>query len=130
MLQTVFKLFAENGIKLSINKCSSFVENYSFLGFNFGKSGISLTNERIRAIANLSPPHDLKSVQRFLGSIQNIARFLPNLQTILLPITPLLNKNTPFLWGPTQQFAFEKVKNLICSDPTLHFIDANLPLQL
>ena len=70
LLQTVFKLFAENGIKLSINKCSSFVENYSFLGFNFGKSGISLTNERIRAIANLSPPHDLKSVQRFLGSIQ------------------------------------------------------------
>ena len=54
LLQTVFKLFADNGIKLSINKCSAFVDNYSFLGFNFGKSGISLTNERIRAITNLT----------------------------------------------------------------------------
>ena len=130
LLQTVFKLFADNGIKLSINKCSAFVDNYNFLGFTFGKSGISLTNERIRAIANLSPPHDLKSVQRFLGSIQYIARFLPDLQTILLPITPLLNKNTRFIWGPTQQFAFEKIKNLICTDPTLHFVDANKPLHL
>ena len=28
LLQTVFKLFAENGIKLSINKCSSYIDNY------------------------------------------------------------------------------------------------------
>ena len=91
---------------------------------------ISLTNERIWAIANLSPPHDLESVQCFLGSFQYFARFLPDLQSTLLPITPLLNKNTPFLWGSAQQFAFEKIKNLICSDPNLNFVDANLPLHL
>ena len=47
LLQTVFRFLRKMELN-GINKCSSFVHNYSFLGFNFGKSGISLTNERIR----------------------------------------------------------------------------------
>ena len=118
LLLQVFKIFAENGIKLSINKCAAFVDCYEFLGFTFSKGGLSLTQERIKTIQNLSPPHDLKSVQRFLGSIQYIARFLPNLQHHLLPITPLLNKDTPFLWGTKQQDAFNKLNPLSPPTPT------------
>ena len=69
-------------------------------------------------------------MQRFLGSIQYIARFIPDLQLHLLPITPLLNKNTPFFWGKKQQDAFNKIKSLISTDPHLNYVNANLPLYL
>ena len=130
LLQNVFKLFQDNGVKLSINKCSSFVTNYNFLGFKFTEEGLFLTDERMKTISKLLPPNDLKGVQPFLGSTQYIARFIPDLQTLLLPITPLLNKNAPFIWGPPQQIAFDQIKTLIASNLKLNFIDSSLKLYL
>ena len=50
------KFFAENGIKLSINKCATFVDHYEFLGFTFSKGGLSLTQDGLKPYKTYSPP--------------------------------------------------------------------------
>ena len=130
LLKEVLRLFQLNGIKLSLNKCSCFVEKFTFLGFNFQKDGIRLTDERVKTITNLPKPKDLKSLQRFIGAFTYISKFIPDCQEHLLTITKLLNKNVPFMWGKTQELAFEKLKLIVTSEMKLNYIDTKYPLSL
>ena len=130
LLIKVMQLFKENGLKISLNKCSAFVKSYQFLGFKFEPSGISLTDERIKSINKIPQPKDLKSLQRFLGSFTYISKFIPNLQSHLLPLTKLLNKKTEFNWGPEQTHAFNSLKSKVTADLKLNYIDTTEPLYL
>ena len=130
LLKEVFRLFAIHGLKVSLNKCSCFVSKFTFLGFDFDKSGITLTSERIKTILGLPRPTNLKSLQRFIGAFSYISKFLPDAQQHLLCITKLLNKNNPFLWGEPQEKAFSNLKNLVNSNMCLSYIDTKFPLLL
>ena len=130
LLKEVLRLFQLNGIKLSLNKCACFVEKFTFLGFNFEKDGIRLTDERIKTITNLPKPKDLKSLQRFIGAFTYISKFIPDCQEHLLTITKLLNKNIPFIWSKPQELAFENLKLIVTSDMKLNYIDTKYPLSL
>ena len=65
-----------------------------------------------------------------MGTLNYISRFLPDLQEILLPITSLLSKSTPFVWSDEHDEALNKVKQLVKDNSQLGFIDANLELSL
>ena len=59
-----------------------------------------------------------------------IGRFISDLSTHLLPLTHLLNKNVPFIWGKEQSDALTNLKQIIKNKMTLRFIDANRELSL
>ena len=130
VLIEVFRILTKYNVKLSLNKCNCFVEKFQFLGFTFDSNGISLTDERISGILNLEPPCNLKGLQRILGSMVYIGRFISDLSTHLLPLTHLLNKNVPFIWGKEQSDALTNLKQIIKNKMTLRFIDANRELSL
>ena len=130
VLIEVFRILKKYNVKLSINKCNCFVDKFQFLGFNFDSNGITLTDERISGILNLEQPCNLKGLQRILGSMVYIGRFISDLSTHLLPLTHLLNKNVPFIWGKEQSDALTNLKQLIKSKMTLKFIDADQELSL
>jgi hypothetical protein len=45
--------------------------------------------------------------------------FVPGFSKIAAPITKLMGKGTPFVWGPEQQEAQNKIINLITNAPIL-----------
>ena len=126
----IFRRLYQHGVKLSLNKCYMFVPEFKFLGFHFTSQGIKLTDERISGILNINPPSNLQGVQRLLGSLNYISRFLPDLQEILLPITSLLSKTNPFHWSDEHDEALNKVKQLVKDNSQLGFIDADVELSL
>ena len=130
VLIEIFRRFAIYNVKISLNKCYSFVSEFQFLGFTFNEHGIKLTQERISGILNIEPPSNLQGVQRLLGTLNYISRFLPDLQEILLPITKLLNKTEPFIWGESQEHSLNKIKTLVQENSSLSFIDADVELSL
>lgn len=71
--------------------------------------------DKLAAISEVQPPTDLAGVRRFLGMLNHIGRFLPNLSTVTAPIRLLLNKNTTWTWGPAQATAFESLKQMATS---------------
>ena len=75
------------------------MDQFIFLGYKFDASGITLTDERVSGILNMEPPNDLRGVQRLMGTFVYIARFIPDLQEQLLPISLLLNKKIFFQMG-------------------------------
>ena len=72
----------------------------------------------------------MSQLKSFLGLItcNFYSRFLPNLSTLLAPLHTLLQKNTPWKWGPPQQKAFNSAKNSLSSSPTLTHYSSNQPL--
>ena len=59
--------------------------------------------------------------------INYLGRFIPNLASVMRPMSELLKSDTAWTWGPLQQTAFTKVKEIISSDTVLAFYDPKIP---
>ena len=58
----------------------------------------------------------------FLGLVNYVSSFIPNLATETEPLRRLLLKDTVFVWGNIEKQTFYKLKNLVSSDMILvHF---------
>ena len=75
-------------------------------------------------------PHDKPSLLRFIGMVNYLSAYCPNLSTTIRPLTDLTKKDIPFSWSETQQTAFIRTKELIVSTPVLCFFDPKKPVTL
>ena len=75
------------------------------------KDGLTIDLERTRAIISLSLPSHKKVLQSFLLRIDVVKRFIPNLATMVKPLTAMLKKNMVFSWTKEGNFFFKRSKN-------------------
>ena len=54
-----------------------------------------------------------------------LSPFIPRLSDHTADLRALLKKDAEFVWTPTHQQAYNKVKDLVCEETTLAFFDAN-----
>ena len=86
--------------------------------------------EGVQAIKDMTPPQDVKGVQRFLGMCNYLSRFTPNLAEIVKPLTELTHENAVWSWSSQHDKAFKTAKSLIANTTTLKFFDVNKPCVL
>ena len=55
---------------------------------------------------------------------------MPNFAEIAKLLTSLTRKNQGFVWGPSQQEAFERMKDKLCTTPVLAYPNFKLPFIL
>ena len=75
----------------------------------------------------MSAPTIVKEIQRFCGMVHFLGRHLKGLSTVLRHISQLLEKDTAWHWGPQQQNAFETVKEILTTAPTLAIYNPEKP---
>ena len=75
---------------------------------------------RLEAIQNLQPPKTPKGCRSFVGVVNFLSMFCPELQKLLKPIYDLTRKGKPFYWGKEQQDSFEEIKCRLMKPPVLH----------
>jgi hypothetical protein len=63
-----------------------FVSEGILLGHVISKDGISIDPERTKAIMQIPPPHNKKSMQSFFGKINFVRRFVPDFVEIVKPL--------------------------------------------
>ena len=63
----------------------------------------------------------MPELRKLIGMINHLGRFIPNLATVMHPMTELLKSDTASTWGPSQETAFTKVKEMISSNTVLAF---------
>ncbi|UYV81723.1 K02A2.6-like [Cordylochernes scorpioides] len=99
------------------------VSNITFLGHYIDEHGIKADEKKVKAIAEMKPPTDVHGVQRFVGMVNFLGRFVPNLAEITKPLNNLRKKDVSFIWGSPQKKAFEKVEDVLASDRVLASFD-------
>lgn len=78
----------------------------------------------------MSPPTDVPALQRFLGMVNYLGKFIPDLSELSAPLRELIKKDTAWAWFPQHQRAFDVLKSRLVSTPTLKFFDLQHPIVL
>lgn len=95
-LKQVFEKFREYEIYLNPTKSIFAVHEGKLLGHIVSKDGITIDPERVKAIIELPLPNHKKGLQSFLGRINFLRRFIPDVANLLQPLTTMLKKNAVF----------------------------------
>lgn len=121
----VLATLKENNIGLNDDKCVHGVEKVKFLGHNLSSSGITPTNDKVEAIKQFRAPQTAEETRSFLGLVNYLGKFIPDLATITEPLRQLTKKSVIFKWNKEQQDAFDELKQMMCSDMLLGYYDKN-----
>jgi hypothetical protein len=92
----------QEGLTLNKEKCKFSQSKVSFLGQIVDESGIRPDPEKVNVIRNMSIPNNVGEVRRFLGTVNQMSKFAPNLGDVTKPIRDLLVKGNQWVWGEPQ----------------------------
>jgi len=95
------------------------VDRGRFLRFILTQCGIEANPEKCKAIIEMRSPTTIKEVQRLIGRLTAISRFLSKLAEQSQPIVKLLKKFAQFTWTDDSEQIFQKLKTTLTSPPIL-----------
>lgn len=120
----------ENKLKLNKEKMKLELEEVEYHGHLLSARGIRPNPKRIEAIKKMPTPHDVKAVQRLLGSVNYMRNFLPNLSKIAEPLRRLEDKDVEWHWTEVHEEALNEIKNLLTSPPILKYFDVKKEVRI
>ena len=116
---TVLALLSSSGITLNSAKCEFSKNRLTFLGHVIDAQGVSPDPNKTAAISNMDTPKTVTELHRFLGMINQLGKFSPNIAKLSQPLRELLCAKHAWSWGPAQEDAFEKLKQELTSPSVL-----------
>lgn len=126
----VLSILKENNATLNKEKCV-FKTNYlDILGYNVSADGISPSNSKIEAINNFRTPATKEEVRSFLGLINFVGQFIPDLSTRSEPLRQFIRGDVE-IFGKEQKEAFISLQNELSENVhRLGFFDPKDSIEL
>lgn len=110
-----------------LGKCQFFQHQVPYLGHVVSAKGIEVDQSKVQVIKQWPAPNTRLELMSFLGAANFFRRFIRRFSHEALPLTQLLEKDTPYVWGAAQQRAFEALKQALSSAPVLQPPDFSKP---
>jgi hypothetical protein len=116
-LRLALERMCRYGLKMNPLKCAFSMSVGKFLGFIIHEHGIKIDPNKIESINKVQPPQCKNDIQKFLGKLNYLRRFIFNLSGKISAFAPILQlKNeAEFTWGAEQQHAFDDIKKYLSS---------------
>ncbi|GAA6026234.1 hypothetical protein JCM8202_000461 [Rhodotorula sphaerocarpa] len=114
------------GLYASRKKTELFTVRTSFLGHVISRGGISADDSKVDKIRNWNRPRSVAQVRGFLGLVQYLRKFIPQLAKHTAILTPLTKKGVVDilrLWTDRHEQSFEAIKRIVTSLPVLKPVD-------
>jgi hypothetical protein len=118
-LRIAFSCLWANKVKLNPEKCAFGVLRGMLLGYIVSQRRIEANPEKVAALERMGPIRDLKGVQKVLGCLAALSRFISRLGEKGLPLYRLLKKYERFSWTVEAQEALDKLKATLAHAPIL-----------
>lgn len=128
-LTEVMKVLKENDILLNQEKCIYKVQTIHFLGHELKPEGVKPLPKYVKSITEFRIPKTIEELQSFLGLVNYINKWIPNLATTTEPLKQILRQklgkksNIEEYWKDDQNEAFEKLKRMLSKIETLGYYD-------
>lgn len=123
ILSRVLKRLKEYQVELNMGKCVFRVTKLVFLGHELSTSGIRPTNDKLQAVKQFRQPKNKDEVKSFLGLINYVSKFIPNVATETEALRVLARYDSKFHWGREQQHAFNELKEKLSNESILGYYD-------
>lgn len=121
------------GLRINLDKCEWGKAEILYLGHIVGHNKLTLNPEKIKAVEKMRYPegsHELKRLQTFLGLTGYYRRFIRKYGVTARPLTQLLKKDVPFVFGDAQKASWDELKRAMVSSPILVQPDYNREMYL
>ena len=114
-LSEAFQILREYNMKLNPAKCAFGVSAEKILGFIVNNRGIEANPDKIKAMLDMPSPSGIKEVQRLIGRIATLSRFVSRASDKCQPFFQVLKK--AFQWDTKCEEAFSALKTYLSSPP-------------
>ena len=95
----------EKGVKLKKQMCEIKIPEVVYIGDKITKDGIEPDESKIEAILNLPSEQNKKDVERLLGMVTYLSKFIANMSTLTEPLRVLLKQEVHWHWEEQQEKA-------------------------
>lgn len=135
-LEKMLKRLKSHNLRVNKEKCAFFQRSGAYLGHVIDAEGIHPMQEKCEAIGKAAIPTTTTELKSFLSLLSYYGKFIPNLSTLLAPMTGLLQKDAKWEWSDSCQKAFEEAQRLrlkgkqLLSNKALVHYNPDLPLIL
>ena len=116
-LSEEFQILRNYNTKLNPAKCAFGVSAEKFLGFIVNHRGIEANPDNIKAVLDMPSPSGIKEVQRLIGRIAALSRFVSRASDKCQPFFQVLKK--AFQWDTKCEEEFSALKTYLSSPPIL-----------
>ena len=125
-LEKVLDKLREANVTLNIEKCQFSQPSIKFLGQIVNKDGIKPDPTKVQTIREMPAATNISEVRRFMGMVNQLGKFCPQLANKAKPIHELLSNKNDWYWGEQQQHSFKLIKQDISSAPLLALYNPQL----
>ena len=129
-LKDVLQRIQRAGVTLNREKCELNRSHLNFLGHLVDKHGVSPDPQKTSALLAFTKPTTRTELRRFLGMANQLGKFTPKIAEMSQPLRELLSSKTTWLWGPSQDEAFEKLKSELIQPTVLALYDPEATLRV
>jgi transposase InsO family protein len=138
-LDEVLQLLSSNELYAKPHKCKIGASEIEFCGHIISHGSSRPTRDKAEAIASWPVPKNVHEVRQFLGLVGFYRQYIPGHAKLFAPLQELLkeldaslraNKFRQISWTASCQVSFEKLKELIISQPCLSTWDESLPVLI
>lgn len=129
-LEAVLKIAKDNNLRFNKAKCKFGLTEIKYMGHIISNKGIKPDQTKVEAIKNMSVPQNKKEVERLLGMIQYVSRFIENVSELTEPLRHLLKKSVLFQWNIEQEGALKKIREILSNPPVLGHFQMDKPIVI
>ena len=92
-MQKIRKVLDKANVQLKVDKCKIAGKKIEWLGYELKGSGFSPVNRKVQGITERLRPTNFKELISFLGAVNQVNKFVPELATISFPFRSILKKD-------------------------------------
>ena len=131
-LINLLNICQKEGLVLNSKKLELQRERVTFFGAEYNTQGMHPDPKKVQGITEMTAPMDKQQLQSFLGMVNYMGTFIPNLSHHTEPLRAMLKKDNVFHWEYHQTRSFQQVKTLIAKAniTPLRYYDRNLPVTV
>lgn len=129
-IDLVMSLLRKAELRIQWVKCKWFHRYVPFLGMIVGEGTIRPHPDRISAIQKIVRPTTQRQLRGWIGAVNFLRRFYPNVAEKMAPMQEMLKKNAKVIWTEERSKAFEEVKKMLTIAPVLGIVDYDKPMEL
>ena len=111
VLLEVFRRLRKHSMTLRLIKCKFFQSSVKYLGMIVDADGVRCDDEYCRRVLTFTAPTSIKEVERYLGLIGWLGRFIPNLSKLTEKLTSM--GKTTFEWSDDHQRHFDAIQRAV-----------------
>ena len=129
-LEATLQRLDDSDIKLKRSKCSFMQDEVEYFAFRVNRNGIHPSPKKVEAILELEDPKNKKELQSWLGIVNYYRKFVPNMSTVVQPLTHLLANDVQWVWSQDCVQTCKEVKRLLASSEVLVHYNPSKPVVL